>query len=318
MPFYLFLKNWFSADEFVIVQTSGSTGSPKKLSIKKEFMKNSALATGIFFNVLEGSKALLCLSTDYIAGKMMLIRAISLGWELDVMMPVSRPLESLDKTYDFCAMVPLQLENSLKDLGKVKQLIVGGGVVSLTLKEKLQTIQTNIFAAYGMTETITHVAVEKLNNIKVRPSVYQVLPNINIYKDQRDCLVIEASEVSEELVFTNDIVQLVSDTQFKWLARFDNVINSGGVKLHPEIIEEKFSKIIENRFFVAGIPDSILGQKMVLVIEGDKQDSVFKKVSNISSLSKFETPKEVYFIDEFVETETGKIQRKKTLKKIIK
>jgi O-succinylbenzoic acid--CoA ligase len=186
------------------------------------------------------------------------------------------------------------------------------------LQEKLQTVSTVVFATYGMTETITHIAAKKLNHVAslqgemTKQSFYQTLPNITIYKDDRNCLVIDAPKVTENILFTNDVVQLISDRQFEWLGRFDNVINSGGIKLHPEKIEEKFTEIIVNRFFVAGMPDEKLGEKLVLIVEGNAQEINYESIE----LSKFEVPKEIYFVKNFAATDSGKIQRKKTLKKI--
>lgn len=308
---FSFLNDWFNTNDFVVVNTSGSTGTPKPIKLKKEFMKNSAIATGTFFNLREGTTALLCLSTDYIAGKMMLVRALTLGWEIDIVAPVSNPLEGLKKKYHFSAMVPLQLRNSLNELYKIDKLIVGGGVVSNDLIEEIQEKETKIYATYGMTETITHVAIKKLNHVVLSDcNTYEALPNVNFSKDSRNCLVIEAPKVTEEKLITNDVVSLISDKEFDWLGRFDNVINSGGVKLHPEKIEEKLSKIISERFFVIGVPDTILGEKLILIVEGEKKSIPF---SSLQDLSKYEVPKEVCFLDKFIETETKKIQRKKTL-----
>ena len=316
-----FLSDWFSSEDFMKVQTSGSTGKPKLIQIKKEFMINSAKATGTFFNLKENTTALLCLSTDYIAGKMMLVRALTLGWHIDVVAPVSNPLQQVAKQYDFSAMVPLQLQNTLADLHKIKKLIVGGGVVSNALQKEIQEVKTEVFVTYGMTETITHIAVKKLNNFLVASSAveksciveqsfYKIVPNVTIYKDDRNCLLIKAPKVAEGLIITNDVVELVSDTQFKWLGRFDTIINSGGVKLQPEKIEEKLAVIIKQRFFVIGIKDALLGEKLILIIEGVKQEIDFSLLQNIS---KYEVPKAIYFVGEFIETETKKIQRSKTL-----
>tara|TARA_R110001592_G_scaffold8511_6_gene46439 strand:+ start:1723 stop:2814 length:1092 start_codon:yes stop_codon:yes gene_type:complete len=322
---YHFLESWFSSDKTITVQTSGSTGVPKSIELKKEFVVNSAIATGLYFDLQENTTALLCLPPAYIAGKLMLIRALTLGWHLDVIAPNSHPLEKVDKEYDFSAMVPLQLENSISKLSKIKKLIVGGGVVSKELKAKIQDVFTVIFATYGMTETITHIAVKKLNNFSsskgriTQQSFYQTLPNVTIYIDDRNCLVINTPKISDEIIFTNDVVQLISDTEFEWLGRFDTVINSGGIKLHPEKIEEKLSEIITNRFFVAGIPDEKLGEKLVLIIElesskvSNYKSVLSEEIKKITSLSKFEIPKNIYFIDKFLETGTKKIQRRKTL-----
>lgn len=314
---HLFVIDWFNDKSFVEVKTSGSTGVPKVIQLQKEHMVNSAIATGSFFNLPEKTSALLCMSVNYIAGKMMLVRALTLGWYIDVVDAVSNPLMKLDKTYDFSAMVPLQLNNSLNDIHKIKKLIVGGGVVSNELLEKIQDVETDIFATYGMTETITHIAVKKLNHCHselVEESYYNCLPSVKISKDKRGCLVINATKVSDEEVVANDLVEITSENSFKWLGRFDTIINSGGIKLIPEQIEEKLSKVIEGRFFVAGIKDALLGEKLVLIIEGVKNNVILNKVKNLNSLSKFERPKEIHFLDQFIETPTQKINRLKTIR----
>lgn len=315
----LFLEQWLSSEEFIAVKTSGSTGKPKSILLKKEFMVNSAKATGAFFNLKEGTSALLCLSVDYIAGKMMLVRSLTLGWRIDIVKPISNPLDSIEKEYDFSAMVPLQLQNSLTNIHKVKKLIVGGGVVSKALQKQIEKVKTKIYATYGMTETITHIAVKKLNNFSVTSNklerlFYETLPNITIYKDQRNCLLIKAPKISEEFIISNDVIELISDTKFQWLGRSDNVINSGGVKLHPETIEEKLAIMITQRFFVAGVKDVVLGEKLILIIEGGEKKYDLSKIKN---LTKYEKPKEVYFIPKFIETKTKKIQRLKTLNLLI-
>ena len=316
-----FLGDWFNDNEFVIVNTSGSTGKPKPVELKKEFMINSAKATGEFFQLHENTTALLCMSVDYIAGKMMLVRAMVLGWQIDIVEPVANPLLTIKKEYDFSAMVPMQLQASLNQLYKVKKLIVGGGVVSNDLKKEVEASSTEIFATYGMTETITHIAVKRLNQEVKENSLYNSLPNVTLDIDDRGCLVVHAPLVSNELVITNDIVELHSKTSFKWMGRFDNIINSGGVKLNPETIEEKLSNIIEGRFFVTGISDVVLGEKLVLVLEGNKTKAelsdINKQLESFESLGKYEKPKEIFVIPEFVETETKKIQRAKTLDLIL-
>ena len=312
----LFLKDWFDEKLYVEVKTSGSTGTPKVIQLQKAHMVNSAKATGIFFSLEEGTKALLCMSPNYIAGKMMLVRALELGWDIDVVEAISNPLKGIDKVYDFCAMVPLQLHNSLNEIYKVKKLIVGGGVVSKELLDKIQLLSTEIFATYGMTETVTHIAIKKLNNLLGSKAYYHVLPNVSILTDVRDCLVINAPTISNDKIITNDVVKLISSTEFEWLGRFDSIINSGGIKLIPEQIELKISEILFNRFFVSGITDVILGEKLVLIVEGEFNKNLLKEIKVLNSLSKFEIPKEVYFLENFIETPTQKINRIKTLKLI--
>ena len=343
-----FLEKWFDKTSFIEVKTSGSTGTPKLIQLQKKHMINSAKATGEFFNLFENTTALLCMSVSFIAGKMMLVRALTLGWHLDIIEPTSSPLKDIEKMYDFSAMVPLQLNNSLKNLHKIKKIIVGAGVVSNHLLYKIQPLKTEMFATYGMTETVTHIAIKKLNNFSnviasktkqsqfnispnnkipsqaendvksryaelVSASHYKRLPNIKISVDNRGCLVINAPKICDGIVITNDIIELISETEFKWLGRFDTVINSGGIKLIPEQIEEKLSAIIPQRFFVAGIPDTILGEKLVLIVEGNINANLKQKVKQLSVLSKFEQPKEIFFLSTFIETPTQKINRIETI-----
>jgi o-succinylbenzoate---CoA ligase len=317
-----FLEKWIDDKTYIIVSTSGSTGRPKEIKLDKKHMKNSALATGVFFDLKENTKALLCLSSSYIAGKMMLVRALVLGWDIHLVSPISNPLKNLNQNYDFCAMVPLQVSSSLNDLYKIKKIIIGGGVVSLKLQNKLQTVKSFCYATYGMTETITHIAVKPLNNFlshknnSIELNYYKVLPNIILSTDTRDCLVINAPGVSEEPVVTNDIVKLISATKFEWLGRYDNVINSAGIKLYPEQIEQKLSKIIKKRFFVAGVLNNKFGQQLVLLIETDEEIEFSKSDFNKCNLDKYEIPKEIINLKQFIETSTGKIQRNETLKLI--
>ena len=307
-----FLLDWIDKETYISVKTSGSTGTPKKIRLEKQHMVNSALATGAFFDLYPGNAALLCLPGDYIAGKMMLVRAMVLGLELDWKAPSLTPLRSIETCYHFCAMVPIQLENSLDQIDHIKTLIVGGGPMSENLTAKVQDKKTDIFETYGMTETITHVAVRKVNRGAV--DYFETLPDVKVYSDERGCLVVQAPEISTDVIITNDIVEILSDQRFKWLGRYDNVINSGGVKLIPEQIETKLAALIKDRFFISGIPDDQLGQKAILLIEGKEENTEFLgEIKNLETLKKYEVPKEILYVDNFVETENGKISRHKTL-----
>ena len=300
-----FLLEWFNKKSFITVTTSGTTGVPKKINLEKQAMVNSALATAEFFNLKAGNRVLNCLSTNYIAGKMMLIRSMILGFEMDFVTPTSNPLKDNKHNYDFVAMVPMQVQNSISDLYKVKKLIVGGAKISETLLKQLLEVPTQIYETYGMTETITHIAVKKIGE-----KSFSVLPNIKIATDERGCLVIIASHISETKISTNDVIELLSETQFLLLGRIDNVINSGGVKLFPEQIEAKLSDKIKQRFFVIGIPDEKLGEQVLIVIEGKPtlfDDLIFE------NLDPHEKPKSIRFVTKFIETESGKVMRKETL-----
>jgi len=303
-----FLLDWFDENSFVMVQTSGTTGIPKAIKIDKQAMVFSALATGDFFDLLPGNTALLCMSTKYIAGKMMLVRAMILGLALDVVTPNSNPLQNNTTIYDFVAMVPLQFEHSISKLHQIRKLIIGGAKLEYSQKQMAKEIKTQIYETYGMTETITHIAAKSITD-----DFFSTLPNITVAVDNRNCLVINAPNISKEKIVTNDIVSLRSSTSFKWLGRFDNVINSGGVKLFPEQIEEKLQHLITNRFFIAAEPDKQLGERIVLIIESAEKIDVSPKLFDV--LDKYERPKAVYFVSNFEVTETNKINRINSMNK---
>lgn len=304
----VFLLDWLDDKETIELTTSGTTGAPKIITIKKQSMVHSAIATGNFFNLHPQDKALLCLSARYIAGKMMIVRAMMLGLELDILEPSSHLDDLLShKIYDFVAIVPLQAENSLEKLHQFKKIIIGGAKVSDDLANKLRKIKSEIFETYGMTETITHIAAKRVGE-----ECFNVLEHVLISIDERNCLVINAPSISDEKVVTNDIVEILNERQFIWIGRYDNVINSGGIKLFPEQIEVKLAPKIPNRFFITGQPDAVLGTKVILVIEGEVKQ-IDTTIFDI--LDKFERPKEVFFVKEFVETETNKVNRNETLKK---
>ena len=300
-----FLLNWFDHKDYVVMKTSGTTGTPKAIDISKRAMVNSALATADFFELGTNTHALHCLPAQYVAGKMMLVRALIIGWDIDIAAPSSTPLAGSEKTYGFAAMVPLQAEQSLDQLTRVKKIILGGGMVSATLSEKLQQLPIEIWETYAMTETVTHIAAKRLGE-----KAFTTLPYVTLTTDERGCLVIDAPKVADTQIVTNDLAELTDAHHFTWLGRHDNVINSGGIKLFPEQIEEKLAPYINQRFFVYGLPDDNLGEKLVLVIEGAPFAIPDKAYAG---LDKFEKPKAVLFADKFIETGSGKIQRKETV-----
>lgn len=318
-----FIKDWFGESGKIQVKTSGSTGRPKNIILSRTHMINSARATGDYFGLGQGAKALLCLPTAYIAGKMMLVRALVLGWELDSI-DASIGLRIPGKPYDFSAMVPVQLRNSFNNCGQIKTLIVGGGEVQQDLLHQIRKIPTRIFETYGMTETITHIAVRPVNlaaGLNDKKNEFKALPGVCFKTDHRNCLVIEAPRISNEVIITNDLVDLNSETSFNWLGRFDHIINSGGVKFIPETLEHKFSPLIKERFFIGSLPDKVLGQKMIMLVEGSTQGDLQSKLKtfqlkHVKRISKIELPKEIYFVDKFEETLSGKVKRAETIEKL--
>ncbi|TVZ51885.1 AMP-binding protein [Dokdonia sp. Hel_I_53] len=311
-----FILEWLDDKKYVFAQTSGSTGAPKSIKIFKIHMVHSAKATGAYFGLPEKTKALLCLPVHYIAGKMMLVRAMVLGWHIDMTQPKSNPIDNVYRRYDFCAMTPLQLDNSLSRLHLLKKLIVGGGAISAPLFHRVQGLKVKVYETYGMTETVTHIAARRVNPKKNRevPLPFKVLPKVTVNADARGCLVIKAPFVSVDPVITNDLVEVLSYKKFNWLGRIDNVINSGGVKLYPEQIEYKLASVISVPYFISSIPDDKLGERIVLFVEQEESFTFDEDLLDKSKFLPFELPKLVISLSSFQRTNTGKIQRGQTLK----
>jgi len=308
-----FIEEWFNSAEFIQSKTSGSTGEPKTIEILKSKMKASAQMTGKFLNLQKDEVALLCLSTATIAGKMMIVRSIVLGLKLVIVEPCSNPFEFINERIDFAAIVPLQLIDILKQnpekLKSVRNVIVGGGSVSDEIEEQLKKQKLTVFQTFGMTETISHVAMRKIG--LHQEEHYSALEG-NSFSSEDNQLIVHSSLVDGTPLKTNDCVELMNTKQFIWKGRTDFVINSGGVKLQPEEIEKKLSKLIKSPFFITGKKDAVLGEKVILCIESETAIQIQKSALE-SYLSKYELPKEIYIFKQFNYTESNKINRLKTV-----
>lgn len=318
-----FIKNWLNTFDYIDVKTSGSTGTPKTIPLKKNAFVESALQTIKFFKLQEGDSVLLCLPVKFIAGKMMLMRAWIAGLNLISINPSLNPFTHISKQIilNFAAMTPMQVSSVLdgddgkKKINRIKNLIIGGAPVNNNLEKKLQTLTTACYATYGMTETLSHVALKKLNGAD-KSNSYKALPGITFNIDNRNCLVINAPKLSDNLIVTNDVVELLWTNEFLWKGRYDNVINSGGIKIFPEELEKKLENILNRNYFFGSIPDEQIGERVILVIEGEKFDPATEKMFTdflVTNFEKYQQPKKIFFTDNFVYTKTGKINRKKTI-----
>ncbi|MDU1892221.1 MAG: AMP-binding protein [Dysgonomonas sp.] len=313
---YLFLKDWFSQSPFLKVHTSGSTGAPKEMLVEKKRMMESARLTCSFLELKEGDKALLCMSLDYIAGKMMVVRALIAGLDLYPVTPSGNPLRDTDIPFNFAAMIPMQVYNSLQSevesvrLGKIENLIIGGGAIDKQLEDHIKDFSNNIYSTYGMTETLSHIALRKLNG-KDASEVYMPFSSVTLSLSEDDALIIDAPLVAGERLYTNDIAQINKDGGFRIIGRRDNVINSGGVKIQIEEVERLLKPFMSSAFAVASLPDARFGEIVVLVVEEDIMGEEYKE-----ALPEYYVPKKVIKIDAIPLTETGKISRKE-LKRLI-
>lgn len=310
-----FLMEWLSESTTILLTTSGSTSIPKPIYLQKQHMINSAVATAKYFDLQAETTALLCMPARFVAGKMMLVRAMQMGWELDYVPASKNPLTA-DKPYDFVAMTPYQVHHSLVDLHKAKIVLIGGGAVDVELHKQLQKSKTKAFASYGMTETCSHVALRAINGPNATLT-YQATENVSFSLDERECLVIDAPNVHDGILTTNDMVDLKSETTFVWKGRYDSVINSGGIKIHPERVEQKLAEYIKDAFFISSIPDAIFENKIILLVESEVPIAKDLLKKAFLSLDKYEIPKEVCYLNRFKWTDTRKIQRKATLELLV-
>ncbi len=305
-----FLRSFFNENEDILIRTSGSTGKPKQIKISKQSMVQSARATIDYFQLPPKTRALICLSSDFIAGKLMWIRALTGGWNISVTSPEGNTLDRVIGDFDFSAMIPLQVENALHDIFRIRLLLIGGAPVSQALEKKLAPTGTQIYHTYGMTETLTHIAVRKIPG----EDTYKLLPHVRAYTDDRGCLVIEANHLPEPVI-TNDVVEFTSNKRFRWLGRYDFMINSGGIKFFPQDIEKKLEAYLTRPFFIHSLPDERLGQKIALVIQGEKAipEDQMQEIFHRAGLKKYEKPKQIIYTPAFHKTPGGKIDKLTTL-----
>jgi O-succinylbenzoic acid--CoA ligase len=320
-----FIMDWCNPRDFIEVQTSGSTGQPQILSIKKEFAVNSALSTLDFLGLKPGDTALLCLPANFIAGKMMIIRSIIGKLKLISVEPKGNVYDDVSENIDFAAMIPLQVQNLLESpsgLSKLKQirkLIIGGAAIPPVLEENLRTQNHPVYSTYGMTETISHIAMRRIDGAGYS-RYYQLLPNISIDKDKDDCLIVNAPFLSENIVHTKDVVRISQNNEFEILGRLDNMIISGGIKYFPEILERKLAKCFKDRFIISSKPDPKLGEKIIIIIEtGHPEKYPIQVVKSMlyGRLTEYEFPREVFFVKNFPETGTSKLARKQITMEVI-
>jgi len=311
---YQFILDFLDERQPLVQKTSGTTGDPKSLPLCRDSMIRSAEMTLKYFNLRPGDTALLCLPVEYIAGKMMLVRALVGGLNLHTHEPAGNPLKRLDSEIDFAAMVPLQVHEALRQKESfrgIKKLIIGGGEINKELMESIQKLNsTLVYESFAMSETYSHFAIKQVNGPDAQKN-FHVLHDVKISTDRRSCLCVEIPGITAGKIITNDIVDLISATEFKWLGRIDNVINSGGIKIIPEILENKIMDILEKPVLVIGIPDKKLGQKLVLVVEGTMHPGTFEDIIEklAPSLHKHELPKEVRTVPEFPRNKAMKVDR---------
>ena len=328
-----FLSEWNNGSDRVLVHTSGSTGKPKPMMVEKKRMLNSARITCDFLGLKPGDSALLCMSLDYIAGKMVVVRSIERHLHLISVSPSGHPLKDVNKEITFAAMVPMQVYNTLQvseereRLSRIRHLIIGGGAIDAVLEQELQSLPGDIaiWSTYGMTETLSHIALRRINGDE--PSEwYQPFDSVHISQTEEGCLVIDAPQVCAETLVTNDIVEIepyiynkVEKLRFRIKGRKDNVICSGGIKIQIEEVETLLKPHLEKPFMLAKKKDGKFGEIAVLLSEDEDikrvEATVRRLLSDESEKSsdhkkyKYWIPKEFRYVEHLPLTETGKPKR---------
>lgn len=310
---YLFLREWFSPSPLLTLHTSGSTGKPKEITVHKRKMLHSAAITCDFFRLREGGRALLCLPLEYIAGKMMVVRALYAGLDLMVVEPSGHPLAGITKPINFAAMVPLQVYNSLRTdeerrgLSQIDNLIIGGGAIDPALEEALESFPNKIYSTYGMTETLSHIALRRISGAGA-DDYYTPLPGVSLKLSKEQTLIIDAPRVADGPVVTHDVAEIRPDGSFRIIGRKDNVVNTGGIKVQVEEVERILRPHISGNFAITSLPHPKLGEALVLLI-GPEADPDRTREAVAGYLPRVRQPLYILVVEAIPLTGSGKTDR---------
>ena len=311
-----FLAQWNDTSDVIEVHTSGSTGKPKRLLVEKRRMVNSARITCDFLGLKEGDTALLCMPLDYIAGKMVVVRSLVSHLHLISVTPSSHPLKDVTQPIDFAAMVPLQVYSSLQEpaererLLSIRHLIIGGGAIDDSLESQLQQFPNAVWSTYGMTETLSHIALRRISG-ENSSLWYSPLDGVDVSLSSDSCLEIYAPQVNPEKLHTNDIAELRTlpdgSKEFRILGRKDNVIDSGGIKIQAEEVERLLRPHLSCGFMITKVSDARLGEAVTLLVESDDVDNILAVCKHV--LPRHWVPRHIFPESHIPITETGKPAR---------
>ena len=322
-------RDWLNGVQEFSLQTSGSTGAPKVISLTRSQLEASANATIKALKVKKSDRALVCLNVETVGGLMLLVRGFMAGMHLTIIEPTANPLAVLppESSFDFASFVPMQMQEmllfspeSIAFFNHMKAILVGGAAVNFSLLQQIQQLDVPVYHTYGMTETASHVALRRLNGPEASAN-FNTLPGVKIDVDERGCLTITSEQTNHEEIVTNDLVRLIDAETFEWLGRVDFVINSGGVKIQAEKVENLLEAALAQlgltfNSFIAALPDEKLGEKVVAVLESKPLDQIQEtqlKGKLQALLSRYEVPKSFLYLPEFKRTPSGKLDRQQTL-----
>lgn len=316
---YNVIRDWKEGKDTFTFHTSGTTGNPQDVRIERNRILISARKTIAYLKLRPGITALIALNLEYIAGFMMLIRALESGMDIHYFPPTSDPFEKLDnhRKY-FAALVPLQVHALLQkpfDLHNFHSLIIGGAALNIDLRHKVKELNYPIYETYGMTETVSHIALKRLNGESMNDE-FELLEHVEMQCSEDSCLMIKADVTSGKWIRTKDIIEKTGEKKFRLLGRKDDVINSGGIKIHPLMLENQIqanaiAALRKREFVISSVADDKLGEKVALVIEGNPLDTLNEEIlkSDFQYINKYKRPKEILYLPKFPRTNSGKIRR---------
>lgn len=319
-----FIQDWQQGKPSYEFQTSGSTSSPKVIDVNREQIVASARATGQFLGLKKSDRVLCCLDPQFVASLMMAARC--LVWDMDLVLekPSANPMTSFEPTVDFASFVPFQIYQmiaggNIHQLENIRNILIGGAPLAPAAFDTLAQLNTNLYATYGMTETVSHIALMPIKG-DFATAHYDLLPDIEIGQDDKQCLSITGAVTRNKTLQTNDIVEIIDDGAFRWLGRRDHVINSGGIKIHPEQLERKIASLLTSDFFISWQANEKLGNECLLITEGEPISvQGFEEIRAVitKAFSKHHAPKRMVAIDTFEHTTSGKVKREETRKKAL-
>ncbi|MEO9967871.1 MAG: AMP-binding protein [Reichenbachiella sp.] len=316
-----FISDWQSGETSFRFYTSGSTGTPKPIEISRQQIVASVEATAKYLSLQKKFSVLLCLNPDFIASVMMVARCLIVDMDLIIQRPTANPMKDITESIDFAAFVPIQIykmmeEGTLSKLSMINRVIIGGAPLSGLAFDALSKIDTDIYQTYGMTETVSHIALMPVKG-NFASATFHILDEVLIEQDLNCCLRAKGAVTCDRWIQTNDIIERINENEFLWLGRYDHTINSGGIKIHPEQLEKELENVLGQQleYIISWEKNERVGMACVLLIENDTlSEEGFKNVQKtiLDKFSKYHVPKAVYSLAQFARTDSGKIKREET------
>lgn len=325
MEVFRFCSEWNEGKAEFQFHSSGSTGVPKSIVLTRTQLISSAQLTGQWLSLAPRDVALMALPVQYIAGAMVLVRALVLDLDVLLVDPCQNPLEQVqDLSIQLASFVPTQWATILNSnihvqaiFSKAKGVLIGGASLDTNLEKATVALDLPIYHTYGMTETVSHVAYRDLHE---ESPYFHCLPGVEIQLNTQGCLMVQGPMTAEQWIETNDLVHMVDEYTFEFVGRADRVINSGGKKIFPDLVENWVRRFYgqkkwKGEILLVGLPDSFYGQKAVLFTTMDLSEEEKNQLIDFlkEHLASEDCPKAIVFRPRFELLGNGKIDALKTV-----